>query len=260
MRSRLRKIAREAARIRISDNDKYLAGEKQREGKGARNQSDAGRHPSSPTKKEQDALNRKCRELLAQLRKNCPDLIPPKPLPAGRPGPKIPLDSKTAQALFHEAMRPVRGESLLWRQGESELVVEVSKVRLRVDDGLVLVTFPVSCDQAKRSLIHVPFALGNKERDAGLVVATESQPRGPVKIISIWGEALTAFAWQSFLQVVAVLAAESGVDMDGQGLIPIAISARKNALQLQTLARHEFDRVPPTVGLGKELTHRRPRK
>lgn len=227
MRSRLRKIAREAARVQhteIANNDELV---------------------------------KRCRKLLAELRKNCPDLVPKKPLPPGRPGAKIPLDIKTTQALFHEAMRPLRGEAVLWRSGDNELIVQTDKVKLSFEEGTLIVSIPVSCDQLKRAIVHVPFALGNTERDAGLVVATESVPRGPIKVISIWGEALTAYAWKSFLQVVSTLASESGEDLDGQGLIPFALSVNKNTLRVQTLSRHEFDRIPPRVGVGKTLDKRR---
>ena len=40
-----------------------------------------------------------CKRLLAELRKNCPGLIPPDPLGAGQVGPEIPIDPKTAVSL-----------------------------------------------------------------------------------------------------------------------------------------------------------------
>jgi hypothetical protein len=227
MRSRLRKIASEAARVQSNE---YA---------------------------ENEELSRRCRQLLAELRKRCPDLVPKKPIRPGQPGATIPLDIKTAMTLFHEAMRPLRGPNLLWRSGDNELIVRTDKVKVHFDDGVVLVSIPVSCDQAKRATVHVPFATGNSERNAGLVVATESVPRGPARIVSIWGEALTAFAWKSFLQVVATLAEESGTDLDGQGLIPFALSVNKESLSVQTLARHEFDRTSPRRLSGQIITRTR---
>jgi hypothetical protein len=63
----------------------------------------------------------------------------------------------------------------------------------------------------------------------------------------LWGEALTALAWQALLGVSSALAAESGRDVDGAGLIPVALTATKDGLQILTMARHAFDRVRPNA-------------
>lgn len=193
---------------------------------------------------DHEELDKRCRELLAELRERCPHLLPPEPLKPGQPGPALEIDPKSLQELFHEALRPTRdAEVLLWHDGDNELLVEVAAVRIRVADGLVMVEIPVACDQVDRAVVHVPFAVGSRRREAGLVVATEARPRGPVEIIELWGEALIALAWRSLLEVTAALARESGQDLDGAGLIPVALSASREGLKLQTLARHGFDRV-----------------
>jgi hypothetical protein len=193
------------------------------------------------------AVSERCKQLLAELRKNCPGLLPPDPLPPGGLGPTLPLDTRTARALYLAALRPEKGESVLWREGDNELLVEVSKVDIRFGDSIVMVSVPVRCDQVGRRVIHVPFALGSGKRQAGMVAATESRPRGPAEIVDLWGEALTALAWQALLRVAATLASESGRDLDGAGLIPIALAATEEGLQLRTMARHAFDRVAPTL-------------
>jgi hypothetical protein len=190
-----------------------------------------------------------CKRLLAELRKRCPGLIPPDPLGAGQVGPEIPLDPKTAQTLVQAALKPARGDTILLHEGENELLVEVSGITLNFGDGTVVVAIPVRCDQARRAIVQVPFALGSSKRRAGLIAATESAPRGPVVVTQIWGEALTALAWQALLGVSSALAAETGRDVDGAGLIPIALTATKDGLQVLTMARHAFDRVRPnTIG------------
>jgi len=186
-----------------------------------------------------------CKRLLAELRKNCPGLIPPDPLGAGQVGPEIPIDPKSAVALVQAALKPTRGETLLLREGENELLVEVAKIDLRFGDGAVIVAIPVRCDQVKRAIILVPFAIGSSKRRAGLIAATESAPRGPAVIVELWGEALIALAWQALLGVAAALAAESGRDIDGAGLIPVGLTATENGLQILTMARHPFDRIRP---------------
>ena len=192
-----------------------------------------------------------CKRLLAELRKNCPGLIPPDPLGAGQVGPEIPIDPKTATTLVQSALKPARGETILLRDGDNELLVEVPKIDLRFADGLVIVVIPVRCDQVRRAVIQVPFAVGSSKRRAGLIAATESAPRGPLVVVEIWGEALTALAWQALLGVSAALAAESGRDVDGAGLIPVGLGATENGLQILTMARHAFDRVRPDA-LGRK--------
>jgi hypothetical protein len=186
-----------------------------------------------------------CKRLLAELRKNCPGLIPPDALGAGQVGPEIPVDPKTATALVQSALKPARGETILLRDGDNELLVEVAKIDLRFADGLVIVVVPVRCDQVRRAQIQVPFAVGSSKRRAGLIAATESAPRGPLAVTEIWAEALTALAWQALLGVSAALAAESGRDVDGAGLIPVGLGATEGGLQILTMARHAFDRVRP---------------
>lgn len=186
-----------------------------------------------------------CKRLLAELRKNCPGLIPPDPLGAGQVGPEIPIDPKAAVTLVQAALRPARGDTILLREGENELLVEVAKIDLRFGDGTVIVAIPVRCDQVRRAIVQVPFAIGSSKRRAGLIAATESAPRGPLVVIELWGEALIALAWQALLGVAAALAAESGRDVDGAGLIPVALTATEGGLQILTMARHPFDRIRP---------------
>ncbi len=187
-----------------------------------------------------------CKRLLAQLRKNCPGLIPPDPLRAGEVGPEIPINPRTARSLFQTALRPQRGTTLLLQDRDNELLVETGKIDLRFDDGVVIVSIPVRCDQIRAAIVNVPFALGSSKRRAGMIVATESSPRGPPVIIELWGEALTALAWGALLRVSATLARESGRDLDGAGLIAVGLTATKNGLQVLTMARHSFDRVIPS--------------
>jgi hypothetical protein len=92
-------------------------------------------------------------------------------------------------------------------------------------------------------MIEVPFAVGSKDLPAGLVFATEERPRGPEVIVDAWSEALIAFAWRLMLTVAIRIAAQSGVDEDGAGLVPIALTAARESLSLTPMARHTFDRV-----------------
>jgi hypothetical protein len=192
-----------------------------------------------------------CRKLLAELRKRCPDLIPPAPLKPGTVGPRIPVDVRTAAELVRASVRPERGEAILWEEGENALLVHTGKIDLDFRDGQVIVAIPVRCDQVRSAVVRVPFAMGSAERPAGLVAATHARPDGPPEVVEIWGEALTALAWQALLGVASVLAGESGEDLDGTGLIPVALAATPDGFTVLTMARHPFDRVGPATVQGK---------
>jgi hypothetical protein len=186
-----------------------------------------------------------CKKLLSEIKRRCPGLLPPEPLPQGQSGARIELTPKDVTGVLRTAMSPAKNKSVLWVDGDNELLVETSKVDVQFNDGLAVVKIPVRCDQAGRVTVLVPFAIGSSKREAGMLAATETQPRGPEEVTSVWGEALTALAWRSLLQVVTALSAESGQDVDGAGLIPIAMSASENGLSVLTMARHSFDRIRP---------------
>jgi hypothetical protein len=169
---------------------------------------------------------------------------PPKPLPAGTVGPEIPVNLQSLQQLIiaaatEDSQRAVQ----VWTKDSSELLVVTGKVAITLDDGLVLISIPVSCDQLSSGVIVVPFAAGGKETPSGMVFATEDRPRGPELIVDVWGEALTAYAWKLLLTVTHRLTLQSGVDEDGAGLVPIAFTAAKDGVTLLPIARHTFDRV-----------------
>jgi hypothetical protein len=168
---------------------------------------------------------------------------PPKPVPAGTVGTAIPIAKQTFQQLFLAAATQNNSGSVIWSQDGNELIVTTGKVTVDTDDGLVLVTIPVSCDQAANTTIQVPFAVGSVAQPAGLVAVTEERPRGPAVVVDVWAEALTAFAWRELLTVLARVAAQAGVDEDGAGLVPIALIATKDGVTILPMARHTFDRV-----------------
>jgi hypothetical protein len=168
---------------------------------------------------------------------------PPKPLPAGTVGTAIPIVKQAFQQLFLAAATQNNSGAIVWTQDGNELVVNTGKVTVDLDDGLVLVTIPVSCDQSTDATVQVPFAVGGATQPAGLVAATEERPRGPAVIVDVWAEALTAFAWRELLTVLMRIAAQAGVDEDGAGLVPIALTATKDAVTMLPIARHTFDRV-----------------
>jgi hypothetical protein len=188
--------------------------------------------------------------LMALLRKTLPGLGSPAPLPAGTVGPEIPIDPGSFGRLFvSAATQGISGAAgapgtVIWQLQGHELEVFVSQVQVKLDDGLIAVSIPVSCDQVESTIVQVPFAIGSKAAPAGMIAVTEQTPRGPDTIVKVWGEALVAFAWHTLLTVLTKIAGLAGVDADGAGLIPAAITAGTDGVRILTQARQVFDRVP----------------
>jgi hypothetical protein len=162
---------------------------------------------------------------------------------AGKPGPAATIERPSLQRLFTAAASERPQE--IWVRDDSELLVQVGRMTLTLADGLVLVRVPVICNEVGSTVVEIPFAVGSRERPAGMIAATEDHPRGDERLMALWGEPLIAFAWRALLKVASQAAAAAGVDVDGSALIPIALSASPDALVVQTLARHTFDRVRP---------------
>jgi len=169
-------------------------------------------------------------------------VVSTQPLPAGTPGNEVSIDAQTLQNLVVALATESNAPAQVWVKDSSELLVFSGKVQLALNDGLVLMTIPVSCDQST-ARVQVPFAVGSKDQPSGLMFATEERPRGPDVIVDVWGEALTAFAWRLLMDAVVKVAAQSGVDADGAGLVPIALAAAPTGVTLLPMARHPFDRV-----------------
>jgi len=168
---------------------------------------------------------------------------PPKPLPAGTVGTEIPINAQSLQKLITAAATEDNQGQQVWTKDSCELIVITGKVTITLDDGFILVVIPVSCDQLSNGVVQVPFAVGGKDTPAGMVFATEERPRGPEVIVDVWGEALTAYAWRLLVTVMHRVTLQSGVDEDGAGLVPIAVTAAKDGITLVPIARHTFDRV-----------------
>lgn len=174
------------------------------------------------------------------IEKECPE---PQRIAPGGIGPELRFDPPAFERLFVAAAREGNEGTQVWVKDDCELLVHTGKVSVRLDDGLLVVTVPVSCDQTGDVPIQVPFAVGGAEQPAGMIIATEERPRGPAEIVDLWGEALTAFAWRTLLAVTTRSASDSGEDEDRAGLIPAALTASAGSLRLATMARHAFDRV-----------------
>jgi hypothetical protein len=203
--------------------------------------------PGKPGKPDED-LDRRCRQLLAELEKYCPDLLPTGPLPPGDVADPIDIQQKDLERLVLSAVgvEDKRGRhQVIWEQAGSELLVHLERTRLAVLEGLVLVGLTVETVETGRVEVTVPFAVGRPERLAGMVVTSDTQPRGPVIVVDRWGDALIAAAWQALVDVISTIAARTGVDEDGAPLLPGAIVATEGRLSVIPQAGHLFEHSAP---------------
>jgi hypothetical protein len=206
-------------------------------------------------------LDRRCAALIKQVRANCPGVIPDEPLTAGTPSPPVPVDGKeyavlvqvaARQAVAMAALGRLPGDDadlpgvVVWENGGASLAVGLDELAVEVTDGEILVTLPVFCDQLpdRRAEVRIVFAVGSRERPAGLLAATPAEPRGPRIVVAAWGEQLTALAWQALLDTASGVAASAGTDTDGTPLVATALAAGAASIEVQPQARHPFDRRP----------------
>jgi hypothetical protein len=184
-------------------------------------------------------------ELLSLLRSRDPRLRDGTPLPPGKVGPELPFPKPIFDRMILAAAMQGNQGSIIWTQHDSELQVITGKITVDLSDGIILVNLPVFCDQASGATVQVPFAVGGPTSPAGMHIATEEYPRGPDAVIAVWSEALLAYAWKLLMTVVTRAAALAGTDTDGAALVPVAITASADSVQVLTMARHTFDRVVP---------------
>ena len=90
---------------------------------------------------------------------------------------------------------------VIWSDGDSEIIVYPSQLRISLQPGLVLIKLPVATDQTGKDSLVVPFSVGKSPDDATLVALTESVPRGNPLLASRWGYPVQEALWQTLLQV-----------------------------------------------------------
>jgi hypothetical protein len=202
-------------------------------------------------------LDERCRELFARLREECPELGREVP-PPGEVAAVLPLDPRSLRQLLVAAAAPGgttaagrEPQSVVWTDGDSQLLVDVAHLDVEMGDGLVTVVIPVSCDQTQEVKITVAFAVGRADRPAGLLTTTHDRPGGPALIVDRWGEALIAFAWSALLAATLGLSGASGVDADGDPLVTAGITASANGLEIHTMAKPPFTTRSATPRTGR---------
>lgn len=188
---------------------------------------------------------------------------PPQALVEGELWHPVTIDAERATELLRVAALRASGifrastrKEVVWVDGDRELAVSIGELHVVLDDGLLRVLIPVRCDQTGATRIEVAFAVGSPKAPTGLFASTFRRPSGPALIVSAWGEALVAFAWQCLLGLVTGLAGAVGKDARGNVLVPVELTVSKGAFQVLPMARHRFSGVS---GLRADSTPPAPR-
>jgi hypothetical protein len=180
----------------------------------------------------------RCRKLLAELRRLCPELVPGPPVPPGELAPPASLGADALQELVPIAVGAAEEPSVVWQAAGSEMLVHLGATRVVTREGLVLVDLVVETEQTGRADVIVPFAVGCGERPAGMVALAERKPRGPPVLVDRWGDAIVAAAWQALLDIADAVAHAAGRDVAGRPLRPGALLAGDDGLRVIPQAEH----------------------
>ncbi|MGM9490093.1 hypothetical protein [Ideonella sp. YS5] len=136
--------------------------------------------------------------------------------------------------------RPTQRTEVVWVDGDRELAVGFAGVEIKMTDGLLGVFIPVRCDQTGPVVMQVAFAVGSAGKPGGVFAAAHRRPYGPELIVTVWGDALVAFAWQCVLGLVSQIAGATGKDARGNVLVPVEFMADAKGLQIVPMARYRF--------------------
>ena len=195
----------------------------------------------------EDARTARCRKLLAELQRTCPDVLPRPPLPVVKPGEVVAtatVEPRSLQRLVQSAITPESGDAFVWTQADDEVIVHTGKTRVVTGDGIVAIAFTLECVETDGPAeVVVPFACGSKDHLAGMIAATENRPRGPAILVDRWGDAIIATAWQALLDVADSAASGTGTDIDGRPLRAGALVAGIDGLTITPQAPHDFERI-----------------
>ena len=130
---------------------------------------------------------------------------------------------------------------LVWQHDGSELWVDAGSIDLVCSAGLITVGLTVACDEVRRPIrVTAPFAVGRADASRGLLMATMNRVDAPALVADRWSNAITAFCWESLLELARRVSAQTGDDEAGMPLVPGAIAADDRVLIVQPMARHDL--------------------
>ncbi|SIO33812.1 hypothetical protein SAMN05444722_1520 [Rhodovulum sp. ES.010] len=184
--------------------------------------------------------------MMNAIRRRRPEVLPLRPVPTGRKGPRLPVPAKPLSQLVRLAAirRSDEAGSVVWDDGVNQLLVRADGIETSVDKGQVVVTIPVEADGISASM-QVPFAVGREDRLSGLLAATADRPAGHARVARVWGEALIALAYGALMDAADSIAGASGRDEANDRLVPRALMAGPEGLVVEAQARFRFKEGAP---------------
>ena len=153
------------------------------------------------------------------------------------------LSTGAARRALGAAAKARTNTEVVWSDGGDELAVDPAKIEVATTAGAIAVTVPVRCDETGQVTVEVTFAVGAPGSPAGLFAATSDRPRGPAVVVDRWADALIAFAWSAVLELATSVAGTIGRDAHGDRLIPGALVATDDGLEVVPVARHRLGRL-----------------
>jgi hypothetical protein len=132
---------------------------------------------------------------------------------------------------------------VIWFDHDGEVMVNLAATSVSLLDGLVLIALELTSDQTGLGQIVVPLSVGTPTNPVGMLIGTESRPRGLLQLVDRWGQAAIAAAWSALLDVAKTLAQQGGADPNGAPFIPSSITATSLEFSVLPQARQAMDSV-----------------
>ncbi len=165
-----------------------------------------------------------------------------KPVPPGTLTTPVSVDARQLQALIVAALSATASQ-VIWYDHDGDVLVHVDRTVVALFEGVVLVGLTLETEQTGAGQVAVPLSVGSPQFAAGLLVMTESRPRGPVALVDRWGDAAVAASWRALIDAAHALALHTGIDASGARLVPGALSTDGKTFTVVPQARHAIDAV-----------------
>lgn len=124
-------------------------------------------------------------------------------------------------------------DAVVWKDGDAEVIVHLNETRVRIREGVVLVSVTLESDQTGRQSLVVPFIVGDEDDPAKLFTVTETIPRGDPVLAARWGEAAQEAVWGALLGLAEDQASQAELDDNGNVQVPVGLVAQPGKLQIE---------------------------
>jgi hypothetical protein len=94
-----------------------------------------------------------------------------------------------------------RARSIVWTDGDSEMVVHLSELDVALRRGSVTIRIIVETDQTGRTNLTLRFDVGSSIQDASLQATTPAVPAGDPLLAARWGQIAQKACWNALLLV-----------------------------------------------------------